>query len=45
VVRLDSKTTTSPPLEIWPEIVIREEVPKDVLEAFGAGRPAERPDR
>jgi hypothetical protein len=35
VLTLKHDTITTPPIEIWPKVVVRGDVPKDVLEAFG----------
>ncbi|HEV8661058.1 MAG TPA: hypothetical protein VGS96_20835 [Thermoanaerobaculia bacterium] len=35
VLTLEHRLVASPPLEIWPEPVIRQEIPDDVLQAFG----------
>jgi hypothetical protein len=38
IITLPEPLIASPPLEIWPKVVVRGEVPADVLEAFGIGR-------
>ena len=38
VLELSRDAIASPPLELWPKIVARQEVPADVLEAFGIRR-------
>lgn len=38
VIRLDPEIIASPPLELWPQVVVRQAVPPDVLEAFGIQR-------
>jgi len=35
VLTLESRLLASPPLQIWPETFMRQEIPDDVLEAFG----------
>jgi hypothetical protein len=35
ILTLKHDTITAPPIEIWPKVVVRTDVPKDVLEAFG----------
>jgi hypothetical protein len=35
---LDGQLIAAPPLEIWPKVVVRGDLPADVLEAFGKGR-------
>jgi hypothetical protein len=35
VLTLKHDTIATPPIEIWPKVVLRGDVPKDVLEAFG----------
>jgi hypothetical protein len=38
VLRLSREAIASPPLELWPNAVLRQDVPADVLEAFGIQR-------
>ncbi|HUP59663.1 MAG TPA: UPF0158 family protein [Thermoanaerobaculia bacterium] len=37
VITLRPETIATPPLELWPKVVVRQEVPEDVREAFGIG--------
>jgi len=38
VVELSQQMVASPPLEIWPAVVVRQDIPADVLKAFGIAR-------